>query len=83
VIAREPEYIASWLDPTGSPLSAGLAQETNRLLEQYELAAVFLMGPPASDRPVWVDLSGEKFSESLNDRGYIYGIFRRRADVDL
>lgn len=78
VLERQPDYITSWLDSQGQPISAGLGQVTYHFMDQYELAAVFLMGLQSSDKPVWVNMSDTVYTETLNKSGYIYGIFRRR-----
>ncbi len=79
VLRQQPAYIATWLDSSGKPVSAGLAQVSGPLMEEYELAVVFLMGPPKSGQPPWLSMGSRVYDEDLHQRGYIYGIFRRKA----
>lgn len=83
VLEQQPDYIASWLDPQGQPISAGLALVSGQLQDQYDLAAVFLMGVPSASQPAWLDMRGLSYTAELNAGGYLYGIFRQRASARL
>jgi hypothetical protein len=78
VLGREPDYITSWLDVKGQPISAGLRGAADRLSDHYELVAVFLMGLPEPGEPTWLTLHDTPYSPEIHDRGYIYGILQRR-----
>jgi arabinofuranosyltransferase len=78
VLEHQPDYIASWLDSRGQPITAGLFQIAGPLMDEYALAAVFLMRVPISDEPTWLDISETGFSEGQYRYGYIYGLFRKR-----
>lgn len=83
VLQREPDYIASWLNDQGRPISAGLAAAAQSLQGRYELAAVFLMGRPLPSQPIWLDVRDIPYTRAMHQGGYIYGIFIRRPETAL
>ncbi len=81
VLGRQPEFIATWVDPQGRPTAAGLEQVSDPVLQQYALVAVFLARVPEPNQPAWLDVSTAAFTESQYRDGYIFGVFRRRSAV--
>jgi hypothetical protein len=81
ILDKQPDFIATWVDSQGRPTTAGLAQISDRVLEQYTLAAVFLMRVPISGEPTWLDISKTTYAEAQYREGYIFGVFRRRETI--
>jgi arabinofuranosyltransferase len=79
ILEKRPEYIATWINPEGQPISAGLEQIPDRLKDEYALVAVFLMRAPAPGEPTWLDVSTTAYTEDNFGDGYIFGVFQRRT----
>jgi arabinofuranosyltransferase len=79
VLARNPTYIAGWLDKEGRALyfQSDLPTTAKQFADSYDLWAIVLMRPPINDEASVI--VSPTYTPDLNEAGYIYGIFRRNG----
>lgn len=76
ILARRPTYLATWLDQHGRTTYSGPQTAIDQLQASYTLWAIVLMRPPIEDEPTLI--VNPTYSLDLHQRGYIYGVFRRK-----